>query len=107
MKGRLRHLVQVQAAFWFQFQFEFQFSIWNRNDDLAIFGKFNDEVRLIELHMLVLALNINRFYFTIIPDADGRLPRGRSLLIIAVLSALSWVVVIALFLALRAILYSR
>jgi hypothetical protein len=37
-------------------------------------------------------------------DAEGRLPRGRSLLIIGVLSALSWLVVIALFKALRAFL---
>jgi hypothetical protein len=37
-------------------------------------------------------------------DADGRLPRGRSLLIIGVLSALSWVLLIALFMALRALL---
>jgi hypothetical protein len=37
-------------------------------------------------------------------DAIGRLPRGRSLLIIGVLSALSWAVLIGLFMALRAIL---
>ena len=37
-------------------------------------------------------------------DAEGRLPRGRSLLIIGVLSALSWLVLIALFIALRAFL---
>jgi hypothetical protein len=37
-------------------------------------------------------------------DAEGRLPRGRSLLIIGVLSALSWLVLIALFMALRAFL---
>jgi hypothetical protein len=36
-------------------------------------------------------------------DADGRLPRGRALLIIGALSVLSWLVVIALFMALRAI----
>jgi hypothetical protein len=38
-----------------------------------------------------------------ITDAEGRLPRGRALLIIGVLSALSWVLLIALFIALRAI----
>jgi hypothetical protein len=37
-------------------------------------------------------------------DAEGRLPRGRALLVIAALSVLSWAVVIALFMALRAIL---
>jgi hypothetical protein len=37
-------------------------------------------------------------------DAEGRLPRGRGMLIIGVLSALSWLVVIALFMALRAFL---
>jgi hypothetical protein len=37
-------------------------------------------------------------------DAEGRLPRGRSLLIIGVLSALSWGVLIALFIGLRALL---
>jgi hypothetical protein len=36
-------------------------------------------------------------------DADGRLPRGRALLIVAALSLLSWAVLIALFMALRAI----
>ena len=36
-------------------------------------------------------------------DAEGRLSRGRALLVIAALSVLSWVVVIALFIALRAI----
>jgi hypothetical protein len=36
-------------------------------------------------------------------DAEGRLPRGRALLIIGLLSALTWVVLIALFMALRAI----
>ena len=35
-------------------------------------------------------------------DAEGRLPRGRALLVIAALSVLSWAVVIALFIALRA-----
>jgi hypothetical protein len=34
-------------------------------------------------------------------DAEGRLPRGRALLVIAALSALSWVVLIALFMAIR------
>src|SRR5260370_35137450 len=34
-------------------------------------------------------------------DAEGRLSRGRALLVIAALSALSWVVVIGLFMALR------
>jgi hypothetical protein len=37
-------------------------------------------------------------------DVERRLPRGRSLLIIGVLSALSWLVLIALFMALRALL---
>jgi len=37
------------------------------------------------------------------PDAEGRLPRGRALLVIAALSVLAWVVLIALFIALRAI----
>ena len=37
-------------------------------------------------------------------DAEGRLPRGRALLIIAALSGLSWAVLIALFMALRAVL---
>jgi hypothetical protein len=37
-------------------------------------------------------------------DVEGRLPRGRSLLFIAALSALSWLVLIALFMALRAFL---
>jgi hypothetical protein len=36
-------------------------------------------------------------------DAEERLPRGRALLIIGVLSALSWVLLIALFMTLRAI----
>jgi hypothetical protein len=36
-------------------------------------------------------------------DAEERLPRGRALLVIGVLSALSWVLLIALFMALRAI----
>jgi hypothetical protein len=36
-------------------------------------------------------------------DAEERLPRGRALLIIGLLSALSWVLLIALFMALRAI----
>jgi hypothetical protein len=36
-------------------------------------------------------------------DAEGRLPRGRALLVIAALSVLSWAVLIALFMALRAI----
>ena len=36
-------------------------------------------------------------------NAEGRLPRGHSLLVIGGLSALSWVVLIALFVALRAI----
>jgi hypothetical protein len=36
--------------------------------------------------------------------AERRLPRGRSLLIIGVLSALSWLVLIALFMALRALI---
>jgi hypothetical protein len=35
--------------------------------------------------------------------AEKRLPRGRALLIIGVFSALSWVLLIALFMALRAI----
>jgi hypothetical protein len=36
-------------------------------------------------------------------DVEERLPRGRALLVIAALSVLSWVVLIALFMALRAI----
>jgi len=36
-------------------------------------------------------------------NAEGRLPRGHSLLVIGGLSALSWVILIALFMALRAI----
>jgi hypothetical protein len=36
-------------------------------------------------------------------DAEGRLPRGRALLVIAALSVLSWAVLIALFMALWAI----
>ena len=36
-------------------------------------------------------------------DAEERLPRGRALLVIAALSVLSWMVLIALFMALRAI----
>jgi hypothetical protein len=36
-------------------------------------------------------------------DVERRLPRGRALLMIGVLSALSWLVLIALFMALRAI----
>jgi hypothetical protein len=36
-------------------------------------------------------------------DAEGRLPPGPALLVIGALSALSWVVLIALFMALRAI----
>ena len=36
-------------------------------------------------------------------DAEERLPRRRALLMIGVLSALSWVLLIALFVALRAI----
>ena len=40
-------------------------------------------------------------------DAEGRLPRGRALLVIAALSVLSWAVLIALFMALRAIVYAR
>jgi len=35
--------------------------------------------------------------------ADGRLPPGLALLVIGALSALSWAVLIALFMALRAI----
>ncbi len=35
--------------------------------------------------------------------AEGRLPPGRALLVIGALSALSWAVLIALFMALRAI----
>jgi hypothetical protein len=37
-------------------------------------------------------------------DAEERLPRRRALLMIGVLSALSWLVLIALFMALRAFL---
>jgi hypothetical protein len=37
-------------------------------------------------------------------DAEGRLPRGRALLIIAALSVLSWAILIALLMALRAVL---
>jgi hypothetical protein len=37
-------------------------------------------------------------------DAEGRLSRGRALLIIAALSVLSWAILIALFMALRAVL---
>jgi hypothetical protein len=37
-------------------------------------------------------------------DVERRLPRGRALLMIGVLSALSWLVLIALFMALRAFL---
>jgi hypothetical protein len=36
-------------------------------------------------------------------DVERRLPRGRALLVMAALSALSWVLLIALFMALRAI----
>jgi hypothetical protein len=36
-------------------------------------------------------------------DAEERLPRGRALLVIGVLSALSWGVLIGLFMALRTI----
>ena len=36
-------------------------------------------------------------------DVEERLPRGRALLVIAAVSVLSWVVLIALFMALRAI----
>ena len=36
-------------------------------------------------------------------DAQERLPRGRALVMIGVLSVLSWAVLIALFMALRAI----
>jgi hypothetical protein len=36
-------------------------------------------------------------------DVERRLPRGRALLMIGVLSALSWVLLVALFVALRAI----
>ena len=41
---------------------------------------------------------------TLIPttDAEGRLPRGRAMLVIAGLSALSWVVLVAIVIALRA-----
>jgi hypothetical protein len=37
-------------------------------------------------------------------DAEGRLSRGRALLVIGALSVLSWVLLIALFMALRALL---
>jgi hypothetical protein len=40
----------------------------------------------------------------LVTDAEARLPRGRALLVIAALSALSWLVLIALFMALRALL---
>ena len=36
-------------------------------------------------------------------DTERRLPRGRALLVIAALSVLSWMVLIGLFMALRAI----
>ena len=36
-------------------------------------------------------------------DVKARLPRGRALLVIAALSAASWVLLIALFMALRTI----
>ena len=36
-------------------------------------------------------------------DAEGRLPPGLSLLVIGALSALSWAVLVALFMALRTI----
>ena len=47
-----------------------------------------------------------RFNYEINPNlhAERRLPRGRSLLIIGVLSALSWLVLIALFMALRTLI---
>jgi hypothetical protein len=40
-------------------------------------------------------------------EADGRLPRGRSLLVIGALSVLSWAVLIALFVALWAIVQAH
>jgi hypothetical protein len=43
----------------------------------------------------------------LIAEADGRLPRGRSLLVIGALSVLSWAVLIALFVALWAIVQAQ